>query len=104
MNSNQIKLWLREPSEVQEWEEVPGHSSKPTSTPPPPWMDNSNLNWFLQMVWTKVPYSHIYTYAQYGWRKIVGTENYIHAYLHGNPLDTHICLGPCHLHIQGTYK
>ncbi|KAF9439475.1 hypothetical protein P691DRAFT_769659 [Macrolepiota fuliginosa MF-IS2] len=31
-----------------------------------------------------------------GWRKIAGTENYTHAYLHGNPPDTHTCLGPCH--------
>ncbi|KAF9439736.1 hypothetical protein P691DRAFT_769015 [Macrolepiota fuliginosa MF-IS2] len=34
--------------------------------------------------------------AQCGWRKIAGTENYTHAYLHGNPLDTCTCLGPCH--------
>ncbi|KAF9440206.1 hypothetical protein P691DRAFT_768124 [Macrolepiota fuliginosa MF-IS2] len=34
--------------------------------------------------------------AQCGWRKIAGTENYTHAYLHGNPLDTHTYLGPCH--------
>ncbi|KAF9443354.1 hypothetical protein P691DRAFT_764359 [Macrolepiota fuliginosa MF-IS2] len=113
MNSDQIKLWLRELSDVQEWEEVPGWSSKPTSTPPPPWMDDSNINRFLQMAWTKAPYSHVYTYgvyyhstftmplmlgqlAQCGWRKIVGMENYTHTYLHGNPLDTRTCLGPCH--------
>ncbi|KAF9439908.1 hypothetical protein P691DRAFT_768627 [Macrolepiota fuliginosa MF-IS2] len=54
-----IKLWLKELSEVQEWEEVPGQSSKPTSTPPPPWTDNSDINQFLQMAWTKAPYSHI---------------------------------------------
>ncbi|KAF9442302.1 hypothetical protein P691DRAFT_765349 [Macrolepiota fuliginosa MF-IS2] len=76
-------------------------------------MDDSDLNQFLQMVWTKVPYSHIYTYgvyhhsaftmllmfgqsAQYGWRKIAGTENYTHTYLHGNPLDTCTCLGSYH--------
>ncbi|KAF9443353.1 hypothetical protein P691DRAFT_764358 [Macrolepiota fuliginosa MF-IS2] len=113
MNSDQIKLWLRELFDVQEWEEVPGRFSKPTSTPPPPWMDDSNINQFLQMAWTKAPYSHVYTYgvyhhsaftmplmlgqsAQCGWRKIIGIENYIHTYLHGNPLDTRTCLGPCH--------
>ncbi|KAF9441194.1 hypothetical protein P691DRAFT_766606 [Macrolepiota fuliginosa MF-IS2] len=113
MNSDQIKLWLRELSDVQEWEKVPGQSSKPTSTPPPPWMDNSDTNQFLQMAWTKAPYIHVYTYgvyhhsaftmplmlgqsAQCGWRKIAGMENYTHAYLHGNPLDTRTCLGPCY--------
>ncbi|KAF9439701.1 hypothetical protein P691DRAFT_769094 [Macrolepiota fuliginosa MF-IS2] len=113
MNLDQIKLWLRELSKVQEWEEVPECSSKPTSTPPLPWTDDSSTNQFLQMVWTKAPYSHIYTYgvyhystftmplmlgqsAQCGWRQITGTENYTHTYLHGNPLDTHTCLGPCH--------
>ncbi|KAF9440285.1 hypothetical protein P691DRAFT_767997 [Macrolepiota fuliginosa MF-IS2] len=113
MNSDWIELWLRELSEVQEWEEVPGCSSKPTSTPPSPWTDDSDINRFLQMAWTKAPYAHIYTYGVYhhlaftmplmlgqsaecGWRQIAGTENYTHAYLHGNPLDTHTCLGPCH--------
>ncbi|KAF9442023.1 hypothetical protein P691DRAFT_765650 [Macrolepiota fuliginosa MF-IS2] len=113
MNPDWIKLWLRELSKVQEWEEVPGQSSKSTSTPPPPWTDNSNINQFLQMAWTKASYSHIYTYGichhsaftmplmlgqlvQYGWRQIAGTENYIHAYLYGNPLDTCTCLGLCH--------
>ncbi|KAF9441528.1 hypothetical protein P691DRAFT_766177 [Macrolepiota fuliginosa MF-IS2] len=113
MDSDWIKLWLRELSDVQEWEEVPGQLSKPTSTPPPPWIDNSNTNQFLQMAWTKAPYTHVYTYgvyhhsaftmplmlgqsAQCRWRKIVGMENYTHTYLHGNPLDTCTCLGPCH--------
>ncbi|KAF9439784.1 hypothetical protein P691DRAFT_768889 [Macrolepiota fuliginosa MF-IS2] len=113
MNPNWIKLWLRELSKVQEWEEVLGQSSKPTSMPPPPWTDDSDINWFLQMAWTKAPYAHVYTYgvyhhsaftmllmlgqsAQYGLRKITGTENYTHAYLHCNPLDTCTCLGPCH--------
>ncbi|KAF9439827.1 hypothetical protein P691DRAFT_768766 [Macrolepiota fuliginosa MF-IS2] len=33
---------------------------------------------------------------QYGWRPIADTENYTHTYLHGNPMDTHTNLGPCH--------